>query len=131
MDYYKASRTFGGVFSRDNLPILKNKFYLFNLEDQQGEGTHWVAIYNIGNECIYFDSFGVDPPEEALDKMRQTKKNMIMNTYRIQDLNSVNCGKYCIYIIDGLLNGRKYIDILSDFDPKEYKKNDTLINSYV
>ena len=118
----------GGVFSRDNLPTHpENKFYIINLDDQSGGGTHWVMLYNVGDNCIYFDSFGVDPPEEVLDKMRKTCKKMIMNSYRIQHLKSINCGFFCMYVIDGLLEGRDFINLLTDFRPRDYDKNDEFI----
>ena len=127
MSYYKNNTKFAGVFSRDNIPTLKDKFYIINLDDQQGPGTHWVIVFNVGESCIYFDSFGVSPAEEILHKMRQSKKSVVGNIYRIQGLSSSNCGFYCIYVIDELLVGRQYIDILTDFDPKNYNKNDDII----
>ena len=127
MRYYKDNPKFGSVYSRDNLPRLKESFYIVNLDDKGGPGTHWVVVYNLGKNCIYFDSFGVSPPEEVLDKMRETGKQLVMNSYRIQDLASINCGFYCIYIIDQLLLGRQYIDVLTDFNPKQYIANDSFI----
>lgn len=50
-----------------------------------------------------------------------------MNKYRIQELNSKSCGVYCIYVINFLLKGKSYIDILSHFDPKDYIKNENVI----
>ena len=130
MNYYNEHPDMGGVFSRDNLPTLEDKFYILNLDDQAGGGTHWVVLHNVGDRCIYFDRFGVNPPEEALDKMRKTAKEMIMNTYRIQAQNSINCGKYCIYVID-MLGDRSYIDILADFYARDYSMNDELIGDYI
>ena len=127
MKYYKHTPSFGGVFSRDNVPSLRENFYVVNLDDKSGAGTHWVVIFNIGLPCIYFDSFGVQPPEEVIGRMRKTNKHMIMNTYRIQDLNSINCGFFCIYVIDKLLRGRQFIDILTNFDALNFKANDNLI----
>jgi hypothetical protein len=44
---YNLSYCFGGVFSKDKLPLLKpNTFYIINLEDHdKGPGTHWTAFY--------------------------------------------------------------------------------------
>ena len=130
-DYYKGNALFGGVHSRDNVPRLKNKFYIVNLDDYEGPGTHWIAIFNVyRDEIIYFDSFGVDPPEEILKKLLDVHKKMIMNTYRIQALNSENCGFFCIYVIDNLLKGRSFISISTDFDPNDFEKNDKKIKNY-
>ena len=124
-DYYHKSPLFAGVFSRDNLPYLfEDKFYVINLDNKRGDGTHWVVVFNCYRECIYFDSFAVSPPEEVLRRMRKTGKAMLMNVYRVQALNSINCGFICLYVLDNLLKKRKFIDILTDFDPKNYYKND-------
>lgn len=128
MDYYDKHAKFGGVFSRDNLPyMLKEQFYIVNLDDKEGPGTHWVVIFNIGEQCIYFDSFAVDPPEEVISRMRQTNKKMIANIYRIQAIDSINCGFFCIYVVDQLLKGKNFISILTVFDPNNYKLNDKYI----
>ena len=128
MDYYNDDAAFGGVFSRDNVPQLSNRFYIINLDDLQGPGTHWVVVFNIGKPCIYFDSFAVPPPKEVIKRMLKTKKDLVRNTYRIQDLTSDNCGFFCIYVIDELQKNRQLIDILVDFEPLDYKKNDDFIN---
>ena len=97
------------------------------MDDTEGQGTHWVVVYNVGNLCIYFDSFGVDPPEEVLGRMRKTNKKMVMNTFRIQDLKSIKCGFFCMYLIDELLKGGEYIDVLVYFNPTDYKANEHLV----
>ena len=51
---YNLSYCFGGVFSKDKLPLLKpNTFYIINLEDHdKGPGTHWTSFI-----IIPFNSF--------------------------------------------------------------------------
>ena len=68
--YYKNEPRFNGVYSRDNLPKIKDRAYIINLHEYSDIGTHWVALYmqnnsnnnnsnNNNNSVIYFDSFGV------------------------------------------------------------------------
>jgi hypothetical protein len=126
--YYKGNQKFGGVFSRDSIVHLNNMFYIFNLDNEDGPGTHWVVIYNCEpDKCLYFDPFGVDPPEELLELMRTTRKKIIMNSYRVQALTSKSCGVFCVYIINGLLSGKEYINILTNFDPNDYSRNERII----
>jgi hypothetical protein len=129
MDYYNEHKKFGGVYSRDTIPkTIKPKFYIVNLDDARGEGTHWVCVYNCHhNVCYYFDSFGVDPCNELIRFMRQSKKIILMSTYRIQDIGSIMCGYYCIYVCDQLLNNIAFHDILLQFDPNNYVKNDNIV----
>ena len=60
MDYFKDVKRFNGVFSRNNLPKLKNRAYVINLDHSENTGTHWTVIFIKSNEVIYFDSFGVE-----------------------------------------------------------------------
>ena len=60
MDHFKGVKGLNGVFSRNNLPNLKNRAYVINLDHSENIGTHWVVIYTKKNEVIYFDSFGVE-----------------------------------------------------------------------
>ena len=59
--YYKNEPRFNGIFSRDNLPKIKDGAYVISLDEYSDIGTHWVALYvqNSKNNVIYFDSFRV------------------------------------------------------------------------
>ena len=43
-NYFNYKPRFNGVFSRNNLPRVKDVAYVLNLNDKKGEGTHWVFI---------------------------------------------------------------------------------------
>ena len=64
--YYQNKTIFNGVFSRNNLPKIKDGAYVIRLDEFKSIGTHWVALYVNGNngsvsyDVIYFDSFGVE-----------------------------------------------------------------------
>ena len=58
--YYQNEPRFNGVYSRDNLPKIKDGVYVINLDDYSDIGTHWVALYVQNNDVTYFDSFGVE-----------------------------------------------------------------------
>ena len=59
--YYKNEPRFNGVYSRYNLPKIRDGAYLKNLDEYSNIGTHWVALYvQNKNSVIYFDSFGVE-----------------------------------------------------------------------
>ena len=66
--YYQNESRFNGVYSRDNLPKIKDGAYVIYLDECSDIGTHWVALYVAGaspkdvnnNDVIYFDSFGVE-----------------------------------------------------------------------
>ena len=59
--YYENEPRFNGVFPRDNLlKKTKDGAYVINLDEHKDTGTHWIALFCIRNEVIYFDSFGVE-----------------------------------------------------------------------
>ena len=127
MDYYKGNKLFGGVFSRDNLPkeCGGDKFYIINLNKKHQRGSHWVAVISF-DRCYYFDSFGIYPPPEIETFMKTRGKDIIISTYRIQALNSIMCGYFCLYIIDEMCKDRKFYEVLLDFDPNDFQQNDNL-----
>ena len=57
---YQNKSRFNGVYSRDNLPKIKDGTYIINLDEYSDIGTHWVALYVHNNDVTYFDSFGVE-----------------------------------------------------------------------
>ena len=68
-EYFKDELRFNGVFSRNNLPNLKNGAYVIILDHSNNTGTHWVVIFVKKDEVIYFDSFGVEYTlEEIMEK---------------------------------------------------------------
>ena len=58
--YYQNQTRFSGVYSRDNLPKLKDEAYVINLDEYFDVGTHWIALYILNNHVTYFDCFGVE-----------------------------------------------------------------------
>ena len=58
--YYQNESRFNGVYSRENLPKIKDGTFVINLDEYSDIGTHWVALYVQNNNVTYFDSFGVE-----------------------------------------------------------------------
>ena len=58
--YYQNESKFNGVYSRNNLPKIKDGAYVINLDEYKSIGTHWIALYVNAENVTYFDSFGVE-----------------------------------------------------------------------
>ena len=43
--YYQNEPRFNGVYSRDNLPRIKDGAYVIKLDEYSDIRTHWVALY--------------------------------------------------------------------------------------
>ena len=57
---YQNEPSFNGVFSRDNLPKIKDGAYIINLDEYSDVGTYWVAAHVNNDDVTYFHSFGVE-----------------------------------------------------------------------
>ena len=126
-----------GVYSRDNLPKIKDGAYVINLDEYSDIGTHWVALYvgratpkDINNDNVtYFDSFGVENiPKEI--KAFIANKIITTNIFRIQAYDSVMCGYFCIGVIDFILAGKMLTEFTNLFSPNNFKKIDDIILNY-
>ena len=94
--YYQNVPKFNSVYSRNNLPKIKNRAYVTNLDKYKSIGTYWLALYVNGDNGItfydatYFDSFGVKHVPKELKFIGS--KNIITSIYRIQAYDSIMCG---------------------------------------
>ena len=103
--YYQNEPRFNGVYSRDNLPRIKDGVYVINLDEYFDSGTHWVASYVQNNDVTYFDSFGVEHIQKEI-RTFINNKNIKTNIFRIQAYDSIMCGYFCIGFIDFVLAGK-------------------------
>ena len=115
-------KIFKRVFMRDELNKRqtgnkKNECLLLNLDHSQNNGTHWISLYIKNGIAIYFDSFGLDPPQEVKDYCKGTE--LYCGTDKIQENDEVICGHYCIFMLYRLSHGYKFFTILSEL----YKYN--------
>ena len=124
--YYKNEPRFNGVYSRDNLPRIKDGDYITNLDEYFDIGTHWIALQiNNINNTIYFDSFEVEHiPKEI--KTFISNKNIKTNIFRIQAYNSM-CEYFCIGFISFMLKGKNLTEYTNLFLPNNFNKNDDII----
>ena len=119
--YYQNQTKFNGVYSRDNLPEIKDEEYVINLNEYFDIGTHWIALYVQKNDVIYFDSFEVEHiPKEI--KTFISNKSIKTNIFRIQVYDSIMCKYFCIGFIDFMLAGKTLTDFTNFFLPYNFKK---------
>ena len=127
--YYQNEPKFNGVYSRNNLPRIKDGVYVINLDECQSVGTNWIALHVNANNIAYFDSFGVgNIPKEI--KQFIGNKSIITNIYRIQAYDSIMCRYFFIRFIDFMLKGKSLLDYTNLFSPNDYEKNDKIILKY-
>lgn len=104
---------FRGVFLRDTLPKRtkrrKQECGILNLDDTSGEGTHWVCWFR-GDTSSYFDSFGLPPPLELEDYLKQP---IFYNTEQVQPRDQVFCGHLCLYVLKEMSEGKNLQEVVN------------------
>ena len=86
------------VFLRDTLPKRPNQKEcgILNLDSSNGRGTHWVAWFKNKDDKYYFDSYGVQPPNEMIKYLQSP---ILYNTEQIQQADQVFSGHLCLYVL--------------------------------
>ena len=112
--YYQNESRFNGVYSRDNLPKIKDGAYVINLDEYFDIGTHWVALYIHNNDVTYVESFRVEHvPKEF--KAFINNKNITTNIFRIQAYDSIICDCFYIGFIDFMIPGKTLTEFTNLF----------------
>ena len=82
--YYQNEFKFNGVYSRNNLPKIKDWAYVMNRDEYKSIGNYWTALYiEKSIDVTYFDSFWVEHIPKEIKKFI-SNKNTITNIHRIQ-----------------------------------------------
>ena len=110
-----------GTYSKDDVSILKNyQSTIINLQDSDKNGSHWVSHKKIGNRIFYFDSNGVTFIPDII-KNQYPKHEFICNIYRIQSMDSNQCGRFSILFVRGnIKNEIDYNDFLLQFEKNNF-----------
>ena len=125
--YYQNEPRFIGVYSRDNLPDkIKDGAYVINLDEYSDIEAHWIALYLNNKTVTYFYIFGIEHIPREVRKLT-CNRNIISNTYRIQNYDSIMCGYFCIGFIDYMFKTKSLTNYTNLFSPNNFKKNDDII----
>lgn len=148
----KMNIPLGGVFFKDEIKDFDfNKSYFINMQDcadekgQMNPGTHWVMFQvnktpNGKIQPIYFDSYGMPPPQDIKDLVKKKTKLIIPHTNKdVQSLMNNACGFYCLALAH-YINASKYrtgdlysdvnnfLDIFDDLNHSvDWKKNEFIL----
>ena len=98
---------------RDNLPSKsrKGECGILNLDDASGKGTNWVAWNRTDKNKLYFDSYGIQPPLELVEYLKDPS---LYNTEKLQPKDQVFCGHLCLYVIKQLSLGSHLQEIVNE-----------------
>ena len=119
-NYYQNEPRFNGVYSRDNLPKIKDGAYGINLDEYSDIGTHWVALYVHNTDVTYFDSFGGEHIPKKIQAFIDRSLSITTNIFRIQAYNLMMCRYFCIGFIDFMLAGKTLTKFTNLFSPNNF-----------
>ena len=119
--YYQNELRFNGVYSRDNLPKIKDGPSIMNVDEYSDIETYWIALHIQSNDVIYFHSIGVEHVLKDIKTFISNKKKNIY-IFRIQAYDSIMCGYFCIGFIDFMLAGKTLTEFTNPFLPNNFKK---------
>ena len=126
--YFNYGPRFNNVYSRDNLPRIKDGINVINLDDKESKGKYWVSLFIDKNTAAYFDSFGV----EIFRKNYYTKSkiNLSLTTYLEYKVMILLCRDFTVSLSQKICLQEKLIDYTNLFSLNDYKKNDHIIYKY-
>ena len=125
----KHDKNYVGTYSKDNVSISKNnQSTIINLQDSDKKGSHWVSYKKIGNKIFYFDSYAVSFILHII-KNQYPNHKFICNIYRIQSIDSNQCGRFCIlFVKSDIKNENDYNNFLLQFEKNIFEK---MIYNYI
>ena len=121
----KDEKSYLSTFSKDEIPLIENnKSLIFNLQNSNQPGSHWIALSRKDNNIFIFDSFGIGHISKNIYDIYKNF-NIITNIYRIQDINSNLCGLFSILFCLYKVNSKnKFTEFLNLFNVNDYIKNE-------
>jgi hypothetical protein len=138
----------------EDYKLEANKSYFVNLEDEYDEkghlnsGSHWTCFqvrkYPNGKvNAMYFDPFGVGPPQEVKDVVkRDFKVGLPYNTKDIQSMMANACGWYCCAYLhfinvfphrsgDLYQDTENFLDFFDDLNKSvDFNKNEFILKQF-
>ena len=105
-----------GCYPADVMPatIKKRCCWIWNVDEKDKPGTHWIAIVKEDRDIFFFDSFGKTPEffkrQYWVDNFhKQGWRVTLINNVQIQSHVSRTCGVWCLYYLRSYFQGQKQI----------------------
>lgn len=123
-----------GVFYKNKLPQqVYQGGYIFNLADNDEDGTHWTSAWvekeNGKLKVVYWDSFGVAPPENIKHYFSKIDPSVPYSKKQVQNIVSSICGYYVLFFLyfmshrqGSVMSKLKKFETLWSLNPEENRR---------
>jgi len=135
--HLKHIPNYEGSFALDELEKIEIKthpeFFVVNLDNREGGGTHWLAFAVYQNSIYICDSLGGLLPNKKFPKRLinflhvMTHKRKLYISKQLQPLDSKQCGQYCVLFISEMSRTNSFYSFLSLFT-NDFKQNDKIVS---
>lgn len=108
------------------------KAYIFNTDDSQDPGTHWISVYRPEEGQVeVFDSYGLPPRHWGWGLLKMLAfmgwKTQQRQEQPLQYQYSTLCGVYCLYMLHHRVRGWTFQQVVDTFHPQHPFLNDALL----
>lgn len=96
----KGEKDFHGCFSKDEIPSpLKKGGYIINMDNHEGNGTHWCGLYVFSPEvALWQDPFGILPPMSVVRSVQHFKE-AYYSEFILEKLTGSDCGEISVQFL--------------------------------
>jgi hypothetical protein len=127
-----ANRFHVGVYAANTLPkkCRKPAAVIMNNQNSSMPGEHWSAAFlPVRGKAEYFCSYGLQPNLVAAHEkfLLRNAKAYIYNKKQLQQLETQECGRFCLLYLANKMDGRTMNQFLTNFD-SSFKINDLHTN---
>ena len=118
----------------DNMKIISGS-YVINMDSDDNQGSHWIALYVHGKIAIYYDSFGEETPIPIVNFCKRGKVRLIMNYQLVQYIDGTECGWYCLAFLHWMtkykIPSQYYLNMFNKQFDLDTKKNKLVLQKYI
>lgn len=113
---------------------LPKGYYIFNLENSNQSGSHWVGMLKKEKMYYYFDPYGIPPPQTLIDLLRCAPEHLLYNDTQIQYIDSILCGYFCLVFLYQMQQSSDMVNNIANFLQLFYldtRKNDKELKNII
>ncbi len=95
---------------------MPNGYYIFNLENSNQGGSHWVGLVKKSKKAYYYcDPYGIPPPQTMLDLLQCNESHLFYNDTQIQHIDSILCGYFCLVFLYQMQQSNDLVNNIENF----------------